>query len=149
VVNPHQDQVSVWHTENSGGRWVESTLNPAALDPGDVYLSAVGNRQAWLFGAAEGLAGSSTAILWRTVAEHPTWTPVWKGTMGELGGLHFFNAEDGVYMGSSIVGNHTNLFYTQNAGVTWSRSDLRLPPGHFFPRSGPPRSGPHHTRSSP
>lgn len=131
------DALQVWHTGDAGRRWTVTTLGHVGLSGGlgQIQVSAVGNRDAWVVATSGALAGHVAIRVWRTNRHHPAWHPVFQGNVSGTTGLAFVTGGIGVLTGGTNMayGPHSaSLRVTANGGHTWSRprSPLPLPSGH-------------------
>ncbi len=132
------DALQVWHTGDGGQQWTRTVIHQVA--PGGSMglsdIAAVGNRDAWVMAATQGLAGHVEFRVWRTDVQHPEWQAVSQGAAPNTAGLAFATGAVGVLAeGSNIVyGPHSAaLSVTTNGGSVWRSPQQRLPllPGNW------------------
>ncbi len=131
TVSRGNDMIEVWHTADGGRQWTETMVHPAvAAGLGLTRVAAVGNRDAWIVAASQGLAGHVEIRVWRTSVQRPGWHAVFDGAMSATAGLAFATGSVGVLAGGSNIasGPHSaSLIVTANGGDTWSSPRSPLP----------------------
>ena len=135
---PHgNNTIQVWHTATGGHHWTETLLHPAVpVGLGLTHMAAVGNRDAWIAAASQGLAGHVDIRVWRTSVQRPGWHAVFDGALSATAGLAFSNGSIGVLAGGRNLadGPHSaSLIVTADGGDRWSspRSPLPLLAGNW------------------
>ena len=149
TVGRGNNAIQVWHTVDGGHHWTETMIHPAVpAGLGLTQVAAVGNRDAWIVAASQGLAGHVNIRVWRTSVQRPGWHPVYNGAMSATAGLAFATGSVGVLAGGTSIayGSHSaSLIVTANGGDTWSppRSPLPLLPGDWATTVQNPAIVPH------
>lgn len=99
-------------------------------------ITAVGNRDAWILAATQGLAGHVDVRVWRTSVHHPQWRLVSQGAASGTSGIVFATGTNGVWAGGSnvVYGPHSAaLSVTTTGGAVWQSPQQPLPllPGNW------------------
>lgn len=129
--------IQVWHTADGGHDWTETMLHPAVpAGLGLTHMAAVGNRDAWIVAASQGLAGHVDIRVWRTSVQRPGWHAIFDGALSATAGLAFATDSIGVLAGGRNIadGPHSaSLIVTADGGDRWSspRSPLPLLAGNW------------------
>lgn len=122
-----------FRTTDGGQTWQQQGAFES-VTPAD--LSFVNEQDGWALVDRQGATGNQTATLLRTTDGGATWVkvadtgiPPQKGTIPFAGSkiVTFLNATTGWLTGFSYAG--TQLYVTHDAGVTWQKQTLPLPPG--------------------
>ncbi len=136
--------IQVWHTGNGGRHWTRTTIHRIAPPSGTGLsdLAAVGNQDAWIMAATQGLAGHVDFRVWRTSIRHRHWHAVFQGTAPNTAGMVFATGAIGILAeGSNIIDGPRSaaLAVTPNGGQSWAFTgdrfvgETQLPPTSALP----------------
>ncbi len=146
TTQPGNDTVQVWHTVDGGKRWTSAEIQraaPGGPPMGFSYIAAVGQHDAWVAAATQGLAGHVDIRVWRTRRGNRAWQRVFQDSASGTSGLVFATGAFGVLTedNSVLYGPHNApLAVTASGGQLWQqtgtltspvRSSLPLLPGNW------------------